>query len=108
MLKRVLHHDNYVIEIVLALCAMGPPMLSAMISLETGDGHWFQRSGSLMVLFSVAMEYRRSQRVKRGRPASSLPEPFGVSVPYVCYVSIAVGTLIWGYGDLLFPGSAPE
>jgi hypothetical protein len=29
---------------------------------------------------------------------------FWRSVPYVCYVAILVGTLIWAYGDLVFLG----
>lgn len=29
--------------------------------------------------------------------------PLWRSIPYVCYASIAMATVIWGYGDLMFP-----
>ena len=35
--------------------------VSAIASFISGDGHWFQRSGSLLVLFSVVLEFRQSQ-----------------------------------------------
>ena len=111
MLKRLLHHQSRSVELALILLSMGPVMMSAYMSVVTGDGHWFQRSGSLMVLFSAAVEYRRS--VLRARAADSgdprlkaavaaRSRPIWGSVPYVCYLQILLGTLIWGYGDLLF------
>ena len=38
--------------------------VSAIASFISGDGHWFQRSGSLLVLFSVVLEFRQSQIAK--------------------------------------------
>ena len=101
VIRRALLHDSYLAELLLVLLAMGLPMASLMVSIETGTGEWFQRSGSLMVLFSVAVEYRRRHLLQaRGRTAGWM---LWRQVPYVCYLSIFVGTLIWGYGDLLFP-----
>lgn len=100
MVRRAILHDSHVAEIVLVLLAMGPPMVSLMASLETGNGEWFQRSGSLMVLFSAAVEYRRRNALYTGRARAGWL--FWRQIPYVCYASIFLGTLIWGYGDLPF------
>ena len=100
MIRRAILHESHVAEIVLTLLAMGLPMVSLMASISTGNGEWFQRSGSLMVLFSAAVEYRRRHLLHtRGTTAGWLSWR---QVPYVCYSSIFLGTLIWGYGDLLF------
>lgn len=100
MLRRVIQHDSHAAEVVLVLLAMGPPMISLMASIATGDGQWFQRSGSLMVLFSAAIEYRRRNALEAGRIGPRWL--FWRRIPYVCYWSIFLGTLIWGYGDLPF------
>lgn len=104
---------DYVTESVFMLCAVVPVMVSAYVSIKTGEGHWFQRSGALMVLFSIAVESHRSRMRARGidtsgagsrrRPgANTLVARFWSSIPYICYLAIVVGTLIWSYGDLLF------
>lgn len=94
------------------LLAAVPVLISFAVSIATGEGHWFQRSGAVMVLFSVAVEYHRRRMAERGtRPAGDtahrslmpvLPLRFWRSIPYVCYAAIVAGTLIWAYGDLLF------
>lgn len=103
------------IEAALMVLAMLPVVVSALVSLMTGDGHWFQRSGALMVLFAVGVEYHRKHLLSC-RPVSHEGTGPGVStrmarliirfwrmVPYACYFAIVIGTLIWSYGDLLFP-----
>lgn len=104
---------DYAIELILMLLAMVPVLVSAYASIQTGDGHWFQRSGALMVLFAVAVEYHRTRMLRRpnrgGVTAAGVPtnSPYAVvrlwrSLPYVCYLAIFAGTIIWSYGDLLF------
>lgn len=99
MVRRLILHESRLVEIGLVLLTIGLPIVSLIASLETCNGEWFQRSGSLMVLFSVAIEHRRRERVA----GSSAPTGWLTRrhVPHVCYSSILVGTLIWGYGDLL-------
>jgi hypothetical protein len=102
-----------IIELLLMLFAMGPVVVSAYASFVTGDGQWFQRSGALMVLFSVAVEYHRRRMPLAGatqrapaatntKAATRRLRRFWRSIPYVCYLSVFTGTLIWSYGDLLF------
>lgn len=92
------------IEALLMLLAVLPVILSFQLSLATGDGHWFQRSGALMVLFSVGIEYHRRHVVRCLAGAMTVTKPslwmahwvhrFWRSIPYVCYIAIALGTLI--------------
>ncbi|MBD3895682.1 hypothetical protein IEI94_07430 [Halomonas sp. ML-15] len=102
------------IEAGLMGLALLPTLVSFYISLVTGDGHWFQRSGALMVLFSVGVEYHR-KHLMSCQYLSLSETTEGVStrmariiirfwraVPFACYFAIVVGTLIWSYGDLLF------
>lgn len=100
MVKRVILHESHLAELVLVLLAVAPAMISLAASVATGDGEWFQRSGSLMVLFSAAVEYRRRHLLQAGRGNDSWL--FWRRIPYVCYSAILLGTLVWGYGDLLF------
>ncbi len=104
---------DYLIELSFMVLAMGPVLVSAYASLITGDGQWFQRSGALMVLFSVAVEYHRRRMPQpvvsartgassRATPTARIFGRFWRSIPYVCYFSVFMGTLIWSYGDLLF------
>jgi len=101
------------VEALLMMMAVVPVILSAYASLMTGDGHWFQRSGGLMVLFSIGVEFHRKHLLRclesdthtwlaaPSRPAQ-LVSHFWRAIPFICYLSIVVGTLIWSYGDLLF------
>jgi hypothetical protein len=100
------------IEALLMMMAVVPVLISAYVSLVTGEGHWFQRSGALMVLFSIGVEYHRKHVIRclETNEVSPLGSPhpmakvilrFWQSIPYVCYMAIVVGTLIWAYGDLV-------
>ena len=87
--------------------------VSFVASFVSGDGHWFQRSGSLLVLFSVVLEFRQTQMARpsaskdvfvNGQPtAISRNTPaFRKCLHYYALLAIVIGTVIWGYGDLLF------
>ncbi|MDR5866793.1 hypothetical protein [Halomonas koreensis] len=104
---------DYAIEVLLMLLATLPVLASAYASHATGDGQWFQRSGALMVLFSVGVQYHRTywlrcverQGPRAGRGPARWVRVIGRfwhSIPYVCYLAIVMGTLIWSYGDLMF------
>lgn len=113
-LKRIPSAEATAVEALLILLAMVPVLVSAYVSLVTGEGHWFQRSGALMVLFSVGIETHRkyllhcAQAGRGGTWLGATSKPailvvrFWKSLPLICYFAIVMGTLIWGYGDLLF------
>jgi len=50
---------------------------------------WFQRSGSLLVVLSIFIE------VYGGRLTAH-------TVKYSTRISLVLGTLVWGYGDLIY------
>ena len=103
-------------SIVLASSGTLGIFLSAIISSISGEGEWFQRSGSLCVLFFVLLEIHETH-LKKPQPSSSVfsngvPQLLHQTVPRVhkwfhraAWIGIVGGTLIWGYGDLVFTPS---
>ena len=104
------------VSIVLASAGTLCVFLSAIVSATSGEGEWFQRSGSLCVLFFVLLEIHEVH-LKKPKPSSdlfsnNLPQLLHQTVPRVhewfhraAWIGIVVGTLIWGYGDLVFRSS---
>ena len=97
--------------------ATGTPLLSAWLSYHIGEAHWFQRSGSLTVLLAAILEFRQAvidKSVKdKAWGAAKRRSWAGVAVvgqlptarktlAIIALVLIILGTIIWGYGDLLF------
>ena len=78
---------------------------------------WFQRSGSLMVLFAVWLEYKLFKISAIANPISgngvtwqdmahrdALNEKYGSILKiykYITAVLAIIGTVIWGYGDII-------
>ena len=101
------------ISIVLASLGTLAVLCSAIASSIVENGEWFQRSGSLCVLFFVLLEIHEAQS-KKPTPSDSvsvgsLPSLTYQQVPRVhewfhrlAWFGIVVGTLIWGHGDLPF------
>lgn len=95
-------------EIVLLAGALIMPVLTWVL---THDGSLLSRSGSLVVFCSALSEFtllnkanvkhlRNAMRVHSGEK----PLNFSTPATVIGYVSLAVailGTLLWGYGDLL-------
>ncbi len=119
--KRTL--SSYWIDAILLFLATGPPLLSAWLSYHFHEAHWFQRSGSLTVLFAALLEFRQAAVDKGVRDAAwaaakrrswlglaivgQLPSPRKI-IAGLALVLVVLGTIIWGYGDLLFSiASAP-
>lgn len=88
---------------------------SAFVSVLTSDGSWFARSGSLMVLLAAVAEYwnfgitqkLNEKAAEATKYYNSTPEKWRVPrkrkfVHSVVVFTLVAGTLIWGYGDLLF------
>jgi hypothetical protein len=88
---------------------------SLLASFYTDAWHWFQRSGALMVSIGAVLSTRRALRlilegmIGVGSPARSLTSgemsqsnEMGELQTCVCgFLFVAMGTLIWAYGDLL-------
>jgi hypothetical protein len=88
---------------------------SLLASFYTDAWHWFQRSGALMVSIGAVLSTRRALRlilegmIGGGSPVKSLssseiPESSEMGELQTCvcgFLFVAMGTLIWAYGDLL-------
>ncbi|WP_394224455.1 hypothetical protein [Alteromonas gracilis] len=89
--------------------ACGVLALTGLLKPSTEElGVWFQRSGSLIVLFAVLGEYYVSKMASTLRPAGhvgitkmeeTLPKTVGLFHLIALFLAI-IGTFIWGYGDL--------
>jgi hypothetical protein len=106
-------HTNYIIDFILLALAVIPAAYSLYVDINDSNEYWFQRSGSLMVLFAVFLELnllKYSEVEESGtffiedKPAlKSRPLPFIKRVMrVVAFLLAALGTFIWGYGDLPF------
>lgn len=99
-------------EIFLLTCMVAIPVYSFYYSFLTSNGAWFSRSGSLMVLIGAFVEYSHmnyKQYLRERRDHTYKPRQEYVSelnkrkkFDIVILMLLAAGTLIWGYGDLLF------
>ena len=99
-------------EMVLLVAAYAIPLLFCYYSYLTDEGHWFSRSGSLMVILGAFLEYRnfgiqqylREKRDETWKPDPKIVEHLRSRKPFDILVlaSLVLGTAIWGYGDLLF------
>jgi len=73
---------------------------------------WFQRSGSIMVVFALISEMRAYQMFDIFKPAgyvdityTETEKKYSSQVTMcniIAFTLIVVGTLIWGYGDIPF------
>ena len=99
-------------DCLLILAIASSFLVSLGFSVAHNSGDWFQRSGSLIVLFSVILEIRQTLSKQPKPTTATLNDvPIATSLPVskavkwfhrVAWIGIAFGTLIWGYGDLLF------
>jgi len=102
------------LEILILLVAYCFAVASYLFSHVTGEAHWFGRSGAVVVLLSVWVETRNyavQQRLNDCRQSAAgfvggLPQNWSMPrrrkiLEYVTLLIVLVGTLIWGYGDLV-------
>jgi len=87
---------------------------SLCVSFMRSEPHWFLRSGSIMVLLSAIVEYQNfkiQQKINEKATEGSGALAGGVGIIAqpksrqlllnFTHFTLVLGTLIWGYGDLL-------
>lgn len=106
-------YNRKIFILFIALSLLFPGLAFLGIFLPEGEklSVWFQRSGSLMVLFSVIAEYYALKMSDLFFPVEMQGEPLhidkvrftkqskicaGLAVFVIC-----LGTIVWGYGDLV-------
>lgn len=91
--------------------------VSFILDIYFCDLNFFARSGALVVLFAAIVEFRISGHIYDDIQRSQfLNKKIDISVPLrakptkerkrisiVAHVFLVIGTIIWGYGDLLWP-----
>ncbi|KIF46823.1 hypothetical protein [Vibrio owensii] len=70
---------------------------------------WFQRSGSIIVVVALFLEYlvqKRLEAFSNGEvppwEAGRLYKAFYQKLAVVCVIYGLLGTMVWGYGDLIY------
>jgi len=103
--------------LVLAATIIG---ISIFASAYTGQWHWFQRSGALVVSVGAILSTRRLLRVGldgllegrsyfdvtsnlQARPGDNRDLEFGrdVIAAYWGFMIVGIGTIVWAFGDLV-------
>jgi len=109
---------EYWIDILWVLLAIAPTSYALLCDIQISISdlehkyYWFQRSGSLMVLFAVTLDFEQSKYIHR---EESISPRIGTNIligkelsnarrliQHFAVFLILIGTLIWGYGDLPF------
>lgn len=96
----------------LGIAVLFPLVLSFLVPPGEGEGEWFQRSGSIMVVFALLAELRVNA-LHRMSDAGKMPflhvhiymqrkfQGWATSASYLTLLIVVAGTVIWGYGDLI-------
>jgi len=103
--------------LVLAATILG---ISIFASAYTGQWHWFQRSGALVVSIGAILSTRRLLRIGldgllegrsyfdvasnlQARPGDNRDMEFGrdVIAAYRGFMIVGLGTIVWAFGDLV-------
>lgn len=99
-------------EVVLLSVSFVWVLFSCFFPLTDDEAMWFARSGAIMVLFSVAVEFKLTRKHKkkintsmylagRGQPVTARATKEQTLVGNIAHLFIIIGTIIWGYGDLI-------
>jgi hypothetical protein len=105
--------------LVLCLCAVVPPLFSLTGIFAPEDeplGQWLQRGGAVMTAFAVLAQFRAAgiATMITGTTFAETWEPYHkynrlqALAAWLSLVLVVIGTLIWAYGDLLFPEPPEE
>ena len=117
-IERSISKELLIISLLLAFSTIFPICAwNGFLQQDENVSIWFQRSGSLTVLFAVWAEYKLFKVHTLTMPMSGggetyqdaahtgeLKTKYGKKLNVINFVSAAlviIGTVIWGYGDLL-------
>jgi hypothetical protein len=103
----------------LCLCAVIPPLLSLVGMFRPQaepPGQWFERSGAVMTVFAVFAQFKANS-IAAMIAGGTFGESWELYHKYkrhqavaaaLSLVLVVLGTVVWGYGDLLFPRPRTE
>jgi len=70
-------------------------------NLDNGDGTFIQRAGSIFVYIGVYIEFNIHMFPNNKTIKQDMVNKY-IIIKYFAHLYIALGTLLWGYGDLIF------
>jgi hypothetical protein len=107
-------NKSFMLWLVFVICAVVVPTIAIFIKPDLQPMNtWFQRGGSILVMFSVLAEVQANSiekfAIKKGYPGLYC-DIFLVNkyerniklIKYASHVLIFIGTAIWGYGDVIY------
>jgi len=109
---------DYWADAALLIVATAFPVVAALLDFSSGSAEFFQRSGSIVVAIAAFIEYRQAvseRNAKDGAHAANkrrswagVPVVGNLPAPrkwmaVIALFYIAVGTIIWGFGNLFLP-----
>ena len=110
-------HRKYIFEWWLIVIALLVALASIIADLYYGEHNWFARSGSIIVLLTAVVEFKVSTHIyedfQRAQyqqsivnlhvPLKGKPTKNRKNLTVATYLLLVLGTIIWGYGDLIWP-----
>lgn len=110
-----MNHREYTIEWILIVVAIFVAVISVIADYYSANYDWFARSGAIAVLLAAIVEYRISSHIyddiyraiaqqKHSGFATKAKKSKNRSIlSFITHTVLILGTIIWGYGDLLCP-----
>ena len=109
-------HRKYTVEWRLIGTALLVAIISVVADYYSTDYNWFARSGSVVVLLAAFVEFKVSShiyddiqraqfmqtKVKMSLPFKAKPTESKRKVSLAAHILLVIGTIIWGYGDLIW------
>lgn len=108
---------NYKFDYAILFAAVVIAVFSAVGDLFSDNYNWFARSGSIVVLLAIIVEFRVSahvyddiqraqflqQKIDLSIPLKAKPSKQKKRISCAAHSMVIIGTIIWGYGDLIWP-----
>ncbi|MBR7523311.1 MULTISPECIES: hypothetical protein [Gammaproteobacteria] len=92
------------LAVAATIVSVGWAILCFIVPVGTDPGAWFARSGAIVTVFALLNESQLTEEI--GRLTNELRADYLAilnGLRFATLLSAVAGTLVWGYGDLLFP-----
>ena len=109
-------HRKYQSEWSIIVVAILVAIISVIADYYFTGYNWFARSGSVVVLLAAFVEFKISShiyediqraqfmqsKINMSIPLKAKPTKPRRNVSFAAHILLVVGTIIWGYGDLIW------
>ncbi|MDO6536939.1 hypothetical protein [Alteromonas stellipolaris] len=109
-------HRKYQSEWSIIVVAILVAIISVITDYYSTGYNWFARSGAVVVLLAAFVEFKISShiyediqraqfmqsKINMAIPLKAKPTKPRRNVSFAAHILLVVGTIIWGYGDLIW------